>query len=193
LGRPTVTERLDGLLGSGDLRDRAAGKARCSGHAALKSPFGLAVDIVLKRLGDTGSRRIRPWRTRRLTKTSAFPGVGISQRDPSNQTELGVTAGSVTARSTRARKRHGRQERPETEHDSEELGIGGDRGDGRRRLGAADGELRDVAPGGDDDVPAADRDRDERRLRLAAARPRLLSTKRESEPRPAPRSRDATR
>jgi hypothetical protein len=52
LRRQTLTERLDGLLGSGDLRDHAAGEARRPGHASLKGPFGLAVDIVLKQLGD---------------------------------------------------------------------------------------------------------------------------------------------
>ena len=49
----------------------------------------------------SGSRTTRRRRTRRSTNTSAFPGVGISQREPSSHTELGDAVGNVTARSTK--------------------------------------------------------------------------------------------
>lgn len=101
LRRQTLTERLDGLLGSGDLRNRAAGEARCSGHAALKGPFGLAVDIVLKRLGDDRVTQDQTFADQTIDEHAGVRGRRDLPAGPLEPDRVGRRGGSVTARSTR--------------------------------------------------------------------------------------------
>ena len=49
--RHALPERLDGLLGAGDLPDRAPGEPRRPGHTALEGPRGDPVDVVVSSLG----------------------------------------------------------------------------------------------------------------------------------------------